>query len=194
MGATSRIRRWGGSLFVNLKFSVVGDASQNVGARGIVHLAHNNESKSLDSNDNISFHCAKRSLHKNKIWSVRRTLGAQTMRRKVPSTTVLTGFEAAARHASFTEAAQELSLTQSAICRQIASLEEFLGVKLFRRGRQGVRLTDAGYNYHRLVAQRLNEIERDTLSVMGNHGMENALELAVVPTFGSRWLIPRLRK
>ncbi|WP_111493686.1 LysR substrate-binding domain-containing protein [Marinobacter bohaiensis] len=116
------------------------------------------------------------------------------MRRKVPSTTVLMGFEAAARHVSFTEAAQELSLTQSAICRQIASLEEFLGVKLFRRGRQGVRLTDAGYNYHRLVAQRLNEIERDTLSVMGNHGTENALELAVVPTFGTRWLIPRLRR
>lgn len=116
------------------------------------------------------------------------------MRRKVPSTTVLMGFEAAARHVSFTEAAQELSLTQSAICRQIASLEEFLGVKLFRRGRQGVRLTDAGFNYYRLVAQRLNEIERDTLSVMGNHGAENTIELAVVPTFGTRWLIPRLRR
>lgn len=114
------------------------------------------------------------------------------MRRKVPSTTVLTGFEAAARHVSFTAAAQELSLTQSAICRQIASLEEFLGVKLFRRGRQGVQLTDAGHNYHRLVARRLDEIERDTLSVMGNHGTENTLELAVVPTFGTRWLIPRL--
>lgn len=114
------------------------------------------------------------------------------MRRKVPSTTVLTGFEAAARHVSFTAAAQELSLTQSAICRQIASLEEFLGVKLFRRGRQGVHLTEAGHNYHRLVARRLDEIERDTLSVMGDHAAVNTLELAVVPTFGTRWLIPRL--
>ena len=52
------------------------------------------------------------------------------MRRKIPSTSALNAFEAAARHASFTEAANELALTQSAICRQIAGLEAFLGVKL----------------------------------------------------------------
>jgi len=55
------------------------------------------------------------------------------MRRKIPSTTALISFEAAARNESFTKAAQELSLTQGAICRQIASLEDFLGVELFRR-------------------------------------------------------------
>ena len=55
------------------------------------------------------------------------------MRRKIPSTAALIAFEAAARHESFTRAADELALTQSAICRQIGGLEEFLGLALFRR-------------------------------------------------------------
>lgn len=59
------------------------------------------------------------------------------MRRKIPSTAALVSFESAARHESFTKAAEELSLTQSAICRQIATLEEFLCVELFRRSRRG---------------------------------------------------------
>ncbi len=66
------------------------------------------------------------------------------MRRKIPSTAALISFEAAARHESFTKAADELSLTQSAICRQISGLEEFLGVELFRRTRRGVKLSEAG--------------------------------------------------
>ena len=73
------------------------------------------------------------------------------MRRKIPSTTALISFEAAARHESFTKAAQELSLTQGAVCRQIASLEEFLGVELFRRSRRGVKLTEAGLSYSCLL-------------------------------------------
>ena len=114
------------------------------------------------------------------------------MRRKIPSTTALISFEAAARHESFTKAAQELSLTQGAICRQIASLEEFLGVELFRRSRRGVKLTEAGLSYSRRVATQLDAVERDTLSVMGQQGA-NMIELAVVPTFGTQWLLPRLK-
>jgi DNA-binding transcriptional LysR family regulator len=114
------------------------------------------------------------------------------MRRKIPSTTALISFEAAARHESFTKAAQELSLTQGAICRQIASLEEFLGVELFRRSRRGVKLTEAGLSYSRRVATQLDAVERDTLSVMGQQGT-NVIELAVVPTFGTQWLLPRLK-
>lgn len=114
------------------------------------------------------------------------------MRRKIPSTTALVSFEAAARHESFTKAAQELSLTQGAICRQIASLEEFLGVELFRRSRRGVKLTEAGLSYSRRVAAQLDAVERDTLSVMGQQGA-NVIELAVVPTFGTQWLLPRLK-
>lgn len=114
------------------------------------------------------------------------------MRRKIPSTAALVSFEAAARHESFTKAAEELSLTQSAICRQIGSLEEFLNVELFRRSRRGVKLTEAGLSYSRRVATQLDAVERDTLSVMGHQGA-NVIELAVVPTFGTQWLLPRLK-
>ncbi|WP_457968726.1 LysR family transcriptional regulator [Pseudomonas sp. R4-84] len=114
------------------------------------------------------------------------------MRRKIPSTAALVSFEAAARHESFTKAAQELSLTQGAICRQVASLEEFLSVELFRRSRRGVKLTEAGLSYSRRIAMQLDAVERDTLSVMGHTGA-NVIELAVVPTFGTQWLLPRLK-
>jgi DNA-binding transcriptional LysR family regulator len=114
------------------------------------------------------------------------------MRRKIPSTAALISFEAAARHESFTKAALELSLTQGAICRQIASLEDFLGVELFRRSRRGVKLTEAGLSYSRRIATQLDAVERDTLSVMGHTGA-NVIELAVVPTFGTQWLLPRLK-
>jgi DNA-binding transcriptional LysR family regulator len=114
------------------------------------------------------------------------------MRRKIPSTAALVSFEAAARHESFTKAAHELSLTQSAICRQIASLEDFLAVELFKRSRRGVKLTEAGLSYSRRVATQLDAVERDTLAVMGQQGA-NIIELAVVPTFGTQWLLPRLK-
>jgi LysR family glycine cleavage system transcriptional activator len=114
------------------------------------------------------------------------------VRRKLPSTGALEAFEAAARHQSFTKAADELAVTQSAVCRQIAALETFLDVPLFRRTRRGVMLTEAGLDYSRTVAARLDEVERDTLELMARGGRGSALELAVVPTFGTRWLLPRL--
>lgn len=114
------------------------------------------------------------------------------MRRKIPSTSALIAFESSARHQSFTKAAEELTLTQSAICRQIASLEEFLNVELFRRSRRGVKLTEAGLSYARRVATQLDAVERDTLAVMGQQGAMT-IELAVVPTFGTQWLLPRLK-
>ena len=114
------------------------------------------------------------------------------MRRKIPSTAALIAFDAAARHGSYTGAAGELALTQSAVCRQLAGLESFLDVKLFRRARRGVMLTEAGLAYHRQVARRLDDVERDTLDLMARQGQGGTLELAVVPTFGVRWLLPRL--
>lgn len=114
------------------------------------------------------------------------------MRRKIPSTAALAAFEAAARHGSFTGAALELSVTQSAVCRQIAGLESFVGVKLFRRGRRGVLLTEAGAAYGRTVRARLEDIERDTLALMASGGGRGALEVGVVPTFATEWLLPRL--
>jgi DNA-binding transcriptional LysR family regulator len=114
------------------------------------------------------------------------------MRRKIPSTAALIAFESAARHQSFTKAAQELSLTQGAVCRQIAGLEVFLNIELFRRSRRGVLLTEAGQSYARRVAGQLDAVERDTLAVMGQQGAMS-IELAVVPTFGTQWLLPRLK-
>lgn len=114
------------------------------------------------------------------------------MRRKIPSTTALICFEAAARHESYTKAALELTLTQGAVCRQIAALEAFLNVELFRRSRRGVQLTEAGLSYSRQVSTQLDAVERDTLSVMRQQGA-NVIELAVVPTFGTQWLLPRLK-
>lgn len=114
------------------------------------------------------------------------------MRRKIPSTTALAAFESAARHQSFTRAADELALTQSAVCRQIASLEAFVGVKLFRRSQRGVILTEAGQRYSDTVRSRLDEVERDTLALMAAGSAGGSLELGVVATFATKWLLPRL--
>ncbi|PRX19219.1 DNA-binding transcriptional LysR family regulator [Paraburkholderia sp. BL18I3N2] len=114
------------------------------------------------------------------------------MRRKIPSTSALSAFESAARHQSFTKAADELAVTQSAVCRQIGVLEDFLGVKLFRRSRRGVALTEAGTAYSRKVGSLLDMVERDTLELMAKGGQGGTLELAVVPTFATKWLLPRM--
>ena len=115
-----------------------------------------------------------------------------TMRRKIPSLQALACFEAAARHESYTRAAQELALTQGAVSRQITALEEFVGVALFRRTRHGVALTQSGRDYAQQVAPRLAALEQDTLNVMSSQGRALTLQLAAVPTFATRWLIPRL--
>ena len=114
------------------------------------------------------------------------------MRRRLPSTQALICFEAAARHESYTRAAQELALTQSAVSRQITALEDFLGMALFRRTRHGVALTPAGADYARQITRQLDSMERDTLDAMARQGLGGALQLAAVPTFATRWLIPRL--
>jgi len=115
------------------------------------------------------------------------------MRRKIPPLQTLVCFDAAARHESYTRAAQELALTQSAVSRQVGSLETFLGVALFRRTRHGVALTASGAAYARQIARRLEAMERDTLDAMAHQGEGGSLSLAAVPTFATRWLVPRLR-
>lgn len=114
------------------------------------------------------------------------------MRRKIPSLQALACFEAAARHQSYTRAAQELALTQGAVSRQLTALEDFVGVALFKRTRHGVTLTGRGRDYAAQVALRLQALEQDTLDVMSTQGRGSALHLAAVPTFATRWLIPRL--
>ena len=114
------------------------------------------------------------------------------MRRKIPSTDALIAFEAAARHLSFTRSAEELSLTQSAVGRQVAALEEYLGTPLFNRFKRRISLTEAGELYAKRVRENLERIERDTLATMAHRSAGGILELAVIPTFATRWLIPRL--
>lgn len=114
------------------------------------------------------------------------------MRRKIPSLQALACFDAAARHESYTRAAQDLALTQGAVSRQIGALESFLGLTLFRRTRHGVKLTPGGADYARQIAPRLQALERDTLDAMSRQGAATSISLAAVPTFASRWLMPRL--
>jgi DNA-binding transcriptional LysR family regulator len=115
------------------------------------------------------------------------------MRRKIPSTIALSAFEAAARHGSFARAASELALTESAISRQIGSLENYLGIRLFTRVKKQAVLNDAGQIYFKGIARNLADIEMRTLAMMAHKGDGGVLELAVIPTFANRWLLPRLR-
>ncbi len=111
-------------------------------------------------------------------------------RRLLPSTSMLLAFEAAARTGSFTEAAAELSLTQGAISRQVRALEDQLGVDLFDRVRKSVQLTDAGKRYADEIEKALQTIRLASLNAMTDR-RGGTLNLAILPTFGTRWLIPR---
>jgi DNA-binding transcriptional LysR family regulator len=114
------------------------------------------------------------------------------VRRRIPSIEALIAFESAARHQSFTRSADELAVTQSAVGRQIAGLEDYLGVPLFNRIKKRLSLTDVGQAYAKQIREHLEKIERDTLAAMAHRGAGGILELAVIPTFATRWLIPRL--
>lgn len=116
------------------------------------------------------------------------------MRRKIPSHTALMAFEAAARHGSFARAAEELALTEGAISRQIARLESFLGQALFERAGNRVRLAPNGIRYAAQVREVLDRLERDSQYLMGQPVDGGSLDIATLPTFATRWLIPRLKR
>ncbi len=110
----------------------------------------------------------------------------------VPPADTLIAFECAARHLSFTRAAEELHLTQGAVSKQVRHLEDRLGVELFRRVRQRIVLTDAGRLYLHDIRGALEQMTAATRQVMSYAGSADVLNLAVLPTFGTRWLAPRL--
>ncbi|WP_430332280.1 LysR substrate-binding domain-containing protein [Rhodococcus sp. ACT016] len=112
--------------------------------------------------------------------------------RQIPSTSTLLAFEAAARHSSFSLAAQELVVTDGAISRQVARLEAFLGVSLFLRGGNRVELTAHGERYAEELGRLLVSLEQSTFQVMTTPPQQRVLELASIGTFATRWLIPRL--
>lgn len=114
------------------------------------------------------------------------------MRHCYPNVAELLAFTSAARHLNFSRAARELGLTPSAVSRQIAALEGLVGTPLFVREGRNLTLTDAGRRYHERVAEPLREIGNASLELMTSRGDSDLLTIASVPTFTTKWLIPRL--
>ncbi|SET20736.1 LysR family transcriptional regulator [Oceanicella actignis] len=112
-------------------------------------------------------------------------------RRFLPPIALLAAFEATARAGSVTGAAEELDLTQSAVSRQIRALEARLQVALFARRGRRLELTPAGARYLAEVRRALGIIGRASQDLVANPD-GGVLNLAMLPTFGARWLAPRL--
>jgi len=113
------------------------------------------------------------------------------MARNYPSLDLLEGFEAAARHLSFTKAGEELFLTQSAVSRQIKDLEGQLGVALFHRRHRALTLTEAGQQFYAATAQVLTTMRAATSRLRAQSGRKT-LSLTTTNSFAALWLIPRL--
>ncbi len=113
--------------------------------------------------------------------------------RALPPLDLLRGFEAAARHLSFTRAAGELFLTQSAVSRQIQALEAFVGVPLFERRHKALALTEAGESYQRTVTHALDQVREATRKLReARHG--HVLTVTTTVSFAALWLVPRLTR
>lgn len=110
----------------------------------------------------------------------------------LPPLASLRAFESAARHLSFRAAADELSVTQSAISHQVAELERRLGVKLFDRHSRRVALTPAGEQYHPYLREAFDRIAQGTALVRSLGSPSRDLDVQVYVTVAVRWLIPRL--
>ncbi len=113
------------------------------------------------------------------------------MRRRLPSLNALRAFEAGARHLSFTRAAAELSVTQTAISHQVRHLEDQLGVRLFDRLPRELRLTSSGAMLYPALAEAFDRIG-EAVSRVRAAPAARTLTVSVTPTFGSRWLAQRL--
>ena len=112
-------------------------------------------------------------------------------RNAIPALDLLVGFEAAARHLSFTRAGEELFLTQSAVSRQIKELEEQLGVELFQRRHRALALTEAGKSFYASAAQVLTTMRAATDQLRAQAG-KKGLSVTTTNSFAALWLIPRL--
>lgn len=114
-------------------------------------------------------------------------------KRLVPSMAALQCFEAAARHLSFTRAAEELHLTQSAVSKQVAQLEDMLRHHLFLRIRRRLQLTPAGALYVAEVNKILTQVDISSRYILSYGEQTEVLTVATQPSFGVRWLIPHLK-
>ncbi|MDQ0391412.1 LysR substrate-binding domain-containing protein [Labrys monachus] len=112
-------------------------------------------------------------------------------KRRLPPLNALRGFEASARHLSFTKAAEELSLTQGAVSRQVQELEAYCGEPLFRRMTRRIELTPEGEQLFRVVEAMLDDLER-AANRFGRRDAKKKLTITALPTIATVWLMPRL--
>ena len=115
------------------------------------------------------------------------------MNRRLPPLNGLRAFEAAARYLSFTKAAEELHVTAAAVSQHVKTLEDYFGVQLFRRLTRALMLTDAGQSVLPVLQEGFDKLaEADRL--LRNRHDERVLTVSVPPSFGAKWLVPRLER
>ena len=113
------------------------------------------------------------------------------MRRRLPSLNALKAFEASARQESFTQAANELCVTQGAVSQQVKALESELGVRLFRRERQRLIITEAGRTYLEVVRDAFDRLAAGTERLLQRE-QSGTLTITTSPNFAAKWLVHRL--
>jgi LysR family transcriptional regulator, glycine cleavage system transcriptional activator len=113
------------------------------------------------------------------------------VKRRLPSLNALRAFEAAARHLSFTRAAEELAVTQGAVSHQVKALEQQLGLALFHRRNQRLTLTGAGQAYLPVVRDAFDRLAAGTEQLVVAE-QSKRLTISVSPNFAANWLVPRL--
>jgi LysR family glycine cleavage system transcriptional activator len=111
--------------------------------------------------------------------------------RRLPPLNALKAFEAAARHESFTRAADELHVTQGAVSHQVKALETELGVKLFNRERQRLLITESGREYLAVMRDAFDRIAMGTERLVKRQG-SGVLTVSTSPDFAAKWLVHRL--
>ncbi|MQX35266.1 transcriptional regulator GcvA [Roseospira navarrensis] len=110
---------------------------------------------------------------------------------RLPPLNALRAFAAAARHLSFTRAAEDLHVTQAAVSHQVKALEDYLGVPLFRRGTRAIHLTEAGQRYARKVQDAFRALHEATDALLAQQD-SGRLVVTAMTSFAAKWLIPRL--
>lgn len=113
------------------------------------------------------------------------------MPRRLPPLKALHSFEAAARHASFARAAEELNVTAGAVSQQVKALEAWLGLRLFHRLPRGLVLSDPGRDYLAKVGTTLDQLARATDELCARR-TSDSLSISALPGFAEKWLMPRL--
>ncbi len=115
------------------------------------------------------------------------------MARRLPPLNALKAFEAAARHESFTRAAEELHVTQGAVSHQVKALESELGLKLFNRERQRLIITESGRSYLDVIRDALDRIAAGTERLLQRQS-SGVLTVSTSPNFAAKWLVHRLQR